>query len=279
MGRLRQRVAYLNGLAAGIDVAAHTPEGRVLAGIIDVLDAMAEEMERLDSRLAELAEYLDELDQDLFDLEEAVNGEDDGQADDLWGEEEPLDDGEAWAGAEDGDGDRDEAAPADFEGAVVFESGIPTRGAGEAGGRAGGGKEDGGPASGAAGRRRAAGQYRTGSRRQRGKQQEELVDGLLLECPHCGTTYAVARDQLEFDRAPEDGENEFEWECPNCGEIVHDFLPDADPDEQEDPLTAERQGTAGRPAGDGAAGQMAEPGRPAPTGPATSSAPAPVAPF
>ena len=54
MGQLRQRVAYVSGLAAGLEVAGQTAEGRVLAGILEVLDAMAEEMERLDRRLGEL---------------------------------------------------------------------------------------------------------------------------------------------------------------------------------------------------------------------------------
>ncbi|QIA28237.1 hypothetical protein DYI95_005900 [Thermaerobacter sp. PB12/4term] len=258
MARLRQRVAYLNGLAAGLNLSAQSAEGRVLAGIIEVLDAMAEEMERLDGRLGELAEYLGELDQDLFDLEEAINGKGTGDGD-LWDEEdlpEPVD-GEA--------GDQDEeAAPGDFEGALVFDAGIPTRH-----------REDG------------TGPGRT--------QQEDgqLVDGLLLECPHCGTQYAVAMDELEFDREPEEDENEFEWVCPHCGEVVHDFLPDADPDDSDDPLEAGARETAAmeRPAGDGAAAGVRsgrrEPGTNAapvaPAGAGTAAAPAggaaPVAPF
>ncbi|HEY8552628.1 MAG TPA: TFIIB-type zinc ribbon-containing protein [Thermaerobacter sp.] len=252
MGRLRQRVAYVSGLAAGLDVAGQTAEGRVLAGILEVLDAMAEEMERLDRRLGELGEYLGELDQDLFDLEEAVGGDEAG-ADRRW-EAAPQ------GGGPDLEGD-DEPVPADFEGAVVFDSGIPTRVSGAAGDAGDGGGDE------------AAAD---GARGQAGG--EELVEGLLLECPRCGTAYAVARDELEFDREPEDGEQEFEWVCPNCGEVVHDFLPDAAPDDREDPLTAGTAGEAARPAGDGA-GQAPGAARSAAAGAATSAAPAPVAPF
>lgn len=251
MGRLRQRVAYVSGLAAGLEVAGQTAEGRVLAGILEVLDAMAEEMERLDRRLGELGEYLGELDQDLFDLEEAVGGEEAG-ADGDWGAAAPKET------VRDPSGD-EEPTPADFEGAVVFDSGIPTRSTAAPGdaGRGGEAEADGGPDS---------------------ADGEELVDGLLLECPRCGTAYAVARDELEFDREPEEGEQEFEWVCPNCGEVVHDFLPDAAPDDQDEPLTAGAGGEATHPAGDGAdppsGGTRAAAG-----GAAAGTASAPVAPF
>ena len=273
MGRLRQRVAYLNGLAAGLNLSGQSAEGRVLAGIIEVLDAMAEEMERLDGRLGELAEYLGELDQDLFDLEEAVSGEDDDEDEDPFWDEEDLADWEEPAGAG-AEGDAGDAAPADFEGAVVFDSGIPTRVGGEEAPRA-----------------RASGPAGTGGRGGAGGAGDDrLVDGLLLECPHCGTRYAVAMEELEFDREPEEDENEFEWVCPNCGEVVHDFLPDADPDDSEDPLEAGAQGAARnhRPAGDGAGtgmdGRREAGTNAAPVAAGTAAGPvagpaAPVAPF
>lgn len=208
MRRLRQRVAYLNGLAAGLNLSNQSPEGRVLAGVVEVLEAIAEEVERLDERLGELAEYLGELDQDLYDLEESVAGVDDGEA--------------VPAGQDAGDDDEeDEAGAADFEGAVVFDSGIPT-----------------------------------GMGDDENAERGEVVDGLILQCPQCGSSYAVARDEMEFDREPEEDENEFEWVCPRCGEVVHDFLPDADVDEDDEPLT-------GAAAGNGATGS-AQAGTPAP---------------
>ena len=256
MRRLRQRVAYLSGLAAGLDLPAQSAEGRVLAGVVEVLEAVAEEMERLDERLGELAEYVGELDQDLYDLEETVTGEDgdSDETDDLWDEEG------SGAGGGAGEGESGEARPSDFEGAVVFDSGIPTRVDAGPAGRAGGGGGQG------------RGRSRNGG--------DELVDGLVLECPHCGTTYVVARDELEFDREPEEDEQEFEWVCPHCGEVVHDFLPDADVDEGDDTLTAGPGGEGAR----GEAGGEAEAGRAgddaaSPAGAAAGGTPSSAAPF
>ncbi|HEY8395004.1 MAG TPA: hypothetical protein VIK92_09425 [Thermaerobacter sp.] len=192
MRRLRARVAYLKGLAAGLNVSSQSPEGRLLVAVVEAMEAMAAQIESLDTRLGELAEYLGELDQDLYDLEESVAG---GNG------RRPA----PWTGSEEGD---DEADPADFEDAVVFEGGIPT------GGVAGGGQADQSP-----------------------------VEGLILECTHCGSSYAVPRDEIRFDREPEEDETEFEWVCPHCGAVVHDFLPDADVDEEAEPLTGGRGGT------------------------------------
>lgn len=193
MRRLRSRVAYLKGLAAGLNVSGQSPEGRLLVAVVEAMEAMASQIDKLDARLGELAEYLGELDQDLYDLEESVAGGD--------GRRAVGTDGEA--------GD-DEAGPADFEDAVVFEGGIPAGG--------------------------VVGSEPT---------PDSPVEGLILECPHCGISYAVPRDEIQFDREPEEDETEFEWVCPHCGAVVHDFLPDADVDEDGEPLTGARSGAQG----------------------------------
>ncbi|PZN13492.1 MAG: hypothetical protein DIU69_00340 [Bacillota bacterium] len=217
MRRLRSRVAYLKGLAAGLDVSGRSPEGRLLVTVVEAMEAMAAQLEKLDARLGELAEYLGELDQDLYDLEESVAG--------VGGRRPGT--GNATGGEEE---DEDEALPADFEGAVVFAGGIP---AGEDGA-----SEPGSP-----------------------------VEGLVLECPECGASYAVARDEIRFDRDPEGDETEFEWVCPHCGAVVHDFLPDTEVDDGEEPLTGARtrttRGASGQQGDGPSAGPQAgrDPGR------------------
>ena len=45
MAGIKERVAYLHGLTKGLNVDEHTPEGKVLLNIIDVLNDMAEDVE------------------------------------------------------------------------------------------------------------------------------------------------------------------------------------------------------------------------------------------
>jgi len=72
MGDLRSRVAYLHGLAEGLDLNTGSVEGRVLAGVLDVLDDLAEEGGALSELHGDLADYVDEMDDDLSAVEEEV---------------------------------------------------------------------------------------------------------------------------------------------------------------------------------------------------------------
>jgi hypothetical protein len=68
---IRARVAYLNGLAEGLQIDASSPEGRVLSSVIDVLGDLAEQMTGLAEAHDEMADYVEDLDYDLGALEEA----------------------------------------------------------------------------------------------------------------------------------------------------------------------------------------------------------------
>lgn len=76
MTDLRSRVAYLHGLAEGLDLDTGSPHGRVLAGVLDVLGDLAEEIEELTVMQGDLAEYVDEMDDDLSSVEDEVYTED-----------------------------------------------------------------------------------------------------------------------------------------------------------------------------------------------------------
>ena len=81
---LRERVAYLQGLASGLGVDAEAgPEGEVLAGILDVLEDMAEGIEATRAAQAEIAEQMDDLSSDMLELADEVMG-DLGPGKDLW---------------------------------------------------------------------------------------------------------------------------------------------------------------------------------------------------
>lgn len=70
MGYLSEKVAYLKGLAEGLDVQNDTKEGKLLNAIIEVLDEMALEVDDMVIIQEEMQEQLDEVDEALADLEE-----------------------------------------------------------------------------------------------------------------------------------------------------------------------------------------------------------------
>lgn len=70
MNDIRAQVAYLQGLAEGLDLDTGSPEGRVLSAMLDVLVEMAEAQ-------TELAEYVEDVDYDLGALEETLYDDDD----------------------------------------------------------------------------------------------------------------------------------------------------------------------------------------------------------
>ncbi len=74
MRDLKSRVAYLQGLSAGMDISSESKEGRILNGIIEVLDEMAQSFGELEEAQDQLEDYLESVDEDLFQLEEDIYG-------------------------------------------------------------------------------------------------------------------------------------------------------------------------------------------------------------
>jgi len=73
---LKAKVAYLQGLANGMNVAEDSKEGKLLGGIIDVLDQFADSFSELEESQEQLEEYIETLDEDLYALENDVHDED-----------------------------------------------------------------------------------------------------------------------------------------------------------------------------------------------------------
>ena len=72
---IMERVAYLKGLAEGMELDVEKKEGKLLAAIIDVLEDIALELENLWDGEEELAEGLDAVSDDLEDVEEILYDE------------------------------------------------------------------------------------------------------------------------------------------------------------------------------------------------------------
>ena len=73
---ITERVAYLKGLAEGMELDTDKKVGKLLAAIIDVLDDVALELEDIKDEQNELYDGLDAVSDDLEDVEDLLYGED-----------------------------------------------------------------------------------------------------------------------------------------------------------------------------------------------------------
>ena len=78
---ITEKVAYLKGLAEGMELDTEKKEGKLLAAIIDVLDDIALEIEDIRDEQCDLEEGLDAVSDDLADLESLVYEEDEDEDD------------------------------------------------------------------------------------------------------------------------------------------------------------------------------------------------------
>lgn len=75
MRDLKARVAYLQGLSAGMNIETESKEGRILSNVIEVLDDFATTIKEMEEAHDQLENYLESIDEDLFHLEEDVYNE------------------------------------------------------------------------------------------------------------------------------------------------------------------------------------------------------------
>ena len=84
MSEISKKVAYIKGMAEGMELTADTAKDakdKLLLQMLDALDLIAEELDSIRDRQDEAERYIDELDSDLGELEEAVFEEDDEDGD------------------------------------------------------------------------------------------------------------------------------------------------------------------------------------------------------
>ncbi len=78
---ISEKVAYLQGLAEGMNLDESTKEGKLLLAILDVLEDMAEEFSDIEDEIVDLEDGLDAVSDDLNDLEEFLYEESDDEDD------------------------------------------------------------------------------------------------------------------------------------------------------------------------------------------------------
>ena len=79
---LSEKSAYLKGLMDGLNLNKETAEGKMIAGIVDLLQAMTSTISDLEDNAIAVSDELDEIEEDLDAIEEFLMDEDDDEDDD-----------------------------------------------------------------------------------------------------------------------------------------------------------------------------------------------------
>jgi len=69
-----EKVAYLKGLADGLDIDKESREGRLFMAALDVLESLAADVEDLEANTADLADAIDDIGEDMAYLEDLCIG-------------------------------------------------------------------------------------------------------------------------------------------------------------------------------------------------------------
>lgn len=72
MGYLKERVAYLKGLAEGLKLEKASDEAKMVRAIIEVLDDFALAVEHMEESHRQLGHQVDEIDENLADVEDII---------------------------------------------------------------------------------------------------------------------------------------------------------------------------------------------------------------
>lgn len=76
-----EKVAYLKGLAEGLEISADDKNGKLLLAVIDALDSFAASIEALEVDSADMADELDSLGDDVSFIEELILDDEDDDDD------------------------------------------------------------------------------------------------------------------------------------------------------------------------------------------------------
>jgi hypothetical protein len=67
---IKEKVAYLKGLAEGLGVKDSTNEGKLILHMVDLLDDISDSLDGIVDAQYDLEEYVEVIDEDLADLED-----------------------------------------------------------------------------------------------------------------------------------------------------------------------------------------------------------------
>ena len=76
-----EKIAYIKGLAEGLNLDETTKEGKILAAVIDLLGDITSEICEIEDGCDELMEQIDAVDEDLSTVEDIIYGDDEDDCD------------------------------------------------------------------------------------------------------------------------------------------------------------------------------------------------------
>ena len=91
---LSEKAAYLKGLMDGLDLNKDSAEGKMIAGIVDLLGEMTTSISDLEENAIAVSDELDEIEEDLDAIEEFLMDEDEDDEDDYEDDNYDFDDEE-----------------------------------------------------------------------------------------------------------------------------------------------------------------------------------------
>lgn len=77
MRDISEKVSYLQGLSEGLNISDGNPQGKIISGILSVLEDISGTLAEVRSELNTVREYIESVDDDLFELEENIKKEQD----------------------------------------------------------------------------------------------------------------------------------------------------------------------------------------------------------
>ena len=115
---LSEKSAYLKGLMDGLDLNKETAEGKMIAGIVDLLQEMTTAVSDLEENAIAVSDELDEIEDDLDAIEEFLMDDED---DDDYEDDDEYDDDEYDFADDDGE-------DFDYDDEVVYHVTCPSCG-------------------------------------------------------------------------------------------------------------------------------------------------------
>lgn len=78
---LSEKAAYLKGLMDGLELDTEKAEGKMIAGIVDLLGDMAKKVSDIEDTTIAISDELDEIEEDLDAIEDFIMDEEDDEYD------------------------------------------------------------------------------------------------------------------------------------------------------------------------------------------------------
>ena len=89
MSYLTEKMAYIGGLAEGLDIDETTKEGKLLMALVEAIADIADEIDEIEEIQDEMQAQLDEVDEDLAEIEDIFFEDEDDYEDEEFSVECP----------------------------------------------------------------------------------------------------------------------------------------------------------------------------------------------